>query len=171
MPVLRDNMNHDGGAAHIYKVKAGVAILIIRRAEVNDLKQILVLYEQLEIDQKCSISPDAAKAIFNKIQNYPDYDIYIAVTDGKIVGTFSLAILDNIAHMGACSGLVEDVVVAEDYRHKGVGRQMMTYAMDRCKQKGCYKLALSSNVKRVDVHKFYESLGFKAHGYSFFIEL
>ena len=145
--------------------------MIIRRAEVNDLKQILVLYEQLEMDQKRSISPDAAEDIFNKIQSYPDYDIYVAVADGKIVGTFSLAILDNIAHMGACSGLVEDVVVAEDYRHKGVGRQMMTYAMDRCKQKGCYKLALSSNVKRVDVHKFYESLGFKAHGYSFFIEL
>jgi predicted GNAT family acetyltransferase len=42
--------------------------------------------------------------------------------------------------------------------------------MDRCKESGCYKLMLSSNIKRDLAHQFYEKLGFKKHGYSFTIE-
>lgn len=34
-------------------------------------------------------------------------------------------------------------------------------------KKGCYKAALSSNLKRERAHAFYESLGFERHGYSF----
>ena len=44
---------------------------------------------------------------------------------------------------------------------------MMRFALDRCRAKGCYKLALSSNAKRERAHAFYESLGFERHGYSF----
>jgi GNAT superfamily N-acetyltransferase len=47
------------------------------------------------------------------------------------------------------------------------GKQMMQFAMEQCKQAGCYKLMLSSNLKREAAHKFYESLGFQRHGYSF----
>ena len=35
---------------------------------------------------------------------------------------------------------------------------------------GCYKMALSSNLKREAAHRFYDSLGFGRHGYSFLIE-
>jgi predicted GNAT family acetyltransferase len=37
------------------------------------------------------------------------------------------------------------------------------------REAGCYKMALSSNVKRAAAHAFYESLGFERHGYSFVI--
>ena len=47
----------------------------------------------------------------------------------------------------------------------------MNFAMDRCKEKGCYKIALSSQFKREAAHKFYESLGFEKMGYSFVVEL
>lgn len=33
-----------------------------------------------------------------------------------------------------------------------------------------HKLALSSHVKRVRAHKFYESLAFEKHGFSFLIQ-
>lgn len=145
--------------------------MIIRQAEENDLQQILQLYAQLEKDKNCGISITAASDIFSKMKRYPDYSIYVAELNGEIVGTFALAIMDNIAHMGASSGIVEDVVVSEDYRRKGIGKEMMTFAMDICRQKGCYKMALSSNQNRNDAHRFYESLGFRLHGYSFRVEL
>jgi GNAT superfamily N-acetyltransferase len=50
-----------------------------------------------------------------------------------------------------------------------VGRAMMAHAIEQCRKAGCYKLALSSNLKREDAHRFYESLGFERHGYSFVI--
>lgn len=48
---------------------------------------------------------------------------------------------------------------------------MMKYAIEYCKKYGCYKVSLSSNLKREKAHHFYESLGFRIHGYSFLLEL
>jgi GNAT superfamily N-acetyltransferase len=97
--------------------------------------------------------------------------IYVATLDGSIIGTFELLIMDNLAHMGAPSGVLEDVVVHGDWRGRGVGKQMVRFAMDRCRERGCYKLALSSNLKRAAAHRFYDRLGFQRHGYSFVVEL
>ena len=47
---------------------------------------------------------------------------------------------------------------------------MMAHAVQQARAAGCYKLALSSNAKRVAAHAFYESLGFAQHGLSFVIE-
>jgi len=46
---------------------------------------------------------------------------------------------------------------------------MMEHARAECRAGGCYKLALSSNLKREGAHQFYEALGFERHGYSFVI--
>jgi GNAT superfamily N-acetyltransferase len=47
----------------------------------------------------------------------------------------------------------------------------MQFAVDRSREKGCYKLMLSSNAKRERAHAFYESLGFERHGFSFRVNL
>ena len=144
--------------------------MLIRIAREEDLAEILELYLLVEDDGRI-LTVDEAKAIFNKMGSYPDYHVYVAEKDGKIVGTFALAIMDNLAHMGAKSGLIEDVIVAKPYHGQGIGKQMMRFAIEKCREKSCYKVSLSSNIKRQDAHKFYEKLGFKIHGYSFLMEL
>lgn len=145
--------------------------MIIRTATENDLSDILSLYSQPDMDNGKVLTLDNAKEIFAKIKTYPDYNIYVAEIDDEIVGTFSLAILDNLAHVGSKSGLIEDVTVSQSYQRQGIGRQMMKYAIEICKTKSCYKVSLSSNIKRENAHEFYKSLGFKIHGYSFLMEL
>ena len=105
------------------------------------------------------------------MKQYPDYKIYVAKINDRIVGTFSLLIIDNIVHLGQRSGLVESFVVHSDYRSKGIGKVMMEFALKKCKEANCYKMCLSSNKVRERAHKFYEKLDFKKHGYSFLIEL
>lgn len=61
-------------------------------------------------------------------------------------------------------------MVAPGRQGQGIGRQMMAHAVQQARAAGCYKLALSSNAKRVAAHAFYESLGFAQHGLSFVIE-
>ena len=79
--------------------------------------------------------------------------------------------MDNLAHMGSKSGLIEDVVVSQALHGQGIGKQMIAFAIQTCKEKSCYKVCLSSNLKRKNAHKFYENIGFKIHGYSFLMEL
>lgn len=54
---------------------------------------------------------------------------------------------------------------------QGIGKQMMEYAMAVCREHDRYKMRLSSNLKREQAHRFYESLGFTRHGYSYLIDL
>jgi GNAT superfamily N-acetyltransferase len=47
----------------------------------------------------------------------------------------------------------------------------LRHALAEARERGCYKLALSANMKRDRAHAFYEALGFRRHGYSFLVEL
>jgi GNAT superfamily N-acetyltransferase len=125
------------------------------------------------LDAPGASEPDAAAAArrFARIATYPDYAVYLAEEDGVPVGTFALLVMDNLAHDGAPEGVVENVVVAEGRRGQGIGRALMRFAMDRCAEAGCYKLVLSSNVRREAAHRFYEALGFVQHGLSFSVPL
>lgn len=143
----------------------------IVEARKGDLPDILSLYADEDIDAGSVLPVGRAEAIFDKMQSYPNYKIYVAKYDDEIVGTFSLSVMDNIAHFGKSSGLIESVVVRKDMRSKGIGRKMIEYAIEICRKNSCYKMNLSSNLKRERAHKFYENLGFKKHGYSFSIEL
>jgi GNAT superfamily N-acetyltransferase len=142
----------------------------IREATETDLPGVLALYKQPDIDDGTVLEPEDAQYIFARFALYPDYRLYV-VTDGEeIVGSFALLIMDNLGHLGAPSGVVEDVVVDPRCQGQGIGRQMMAFAIERCRERGCYKVALSSNLKRERAHQFYDSLGFERHGYSFRIQ-
>lgn len=147
--------------------------MTIREAGISDLTSILNLYGYLHIDKVNGhvLTLREAKKIFKQIKKYPDYKLFVAMVEGEIVGTFALLIMDNIGHMGMPIGIVENFVVLPDYRRKGIGTGMMLFAMDYCRKKGCYKMILSSNIKRKEAHHFYASLGFIRHGYSFYVSV
>ena len=48
---------------------------------------------------------------------------------------------------------------------------MMAAALAICREAGCYKASLSSNLKSGGAHSFYEKLGFEKHGFSFLVRL
>lgn len=144
--------------------------ITIRKSSKADLPTILALYAELEVKDAPMLDLPAAERIFARMENYPSYVIYVAETEGEIIGTFALLIMDNLAHLGASAGIVENVVVHPRVQGQGVGKIMMKRAMGICAEAGCYKLVLSSSIKRERAHQFYESLGFERYGYSFRIE-
>lgn len=143
----------------------------IRPVTATDLPEVLRLYAQPELDAGRVLTVEAAGAILARMAEYPDYHLYVALLECTVVGTFALMIVDNIGHLGAPSGLMEDVAVAPDYQGQGIGRRMVQFAIELCRQKGCYKMALSANLKRERAHAFYESLDLVRHGYSFRTDL
>jgi GNAT superfamily N-acetyltransferase len=144
--------------------------VVIREATEEDLPQILALYAQPGVDDGRVLSLGEARRIRARMGQYPDYRLYAAVLDERVVGTFALLIMDNLAHLGAPSAILEDVMVHPDSQGRGIGRAMVRYAMARSREAGCYKLLLSSNLKRERAHGFYEKLGFRKHGFSFAVD-
>lgn len=141
----------------------------IREATESDLPEILRAYAAAGIDGGRSFSVEEATEHFACLRRYPSYRIFVALVDGGVAGTYALAILDNLAKRGAKCGVVEDVAVMPERQGKGVGRAMMDHAREQCRLAGCYKLTLSSGLPREGAHRFYDSLGFERHGYSFLI--
>ena len=145
--------------------------LHIRPAKTGDLSGVLALYAQPALDDGNVLPLDAAGRLHARFADYPDYTLYVAILDDDVVGSFALLVMDNLGHLGAPSAIVEDVVVDPALQGRGVGRAMMAFALERAREKRCYKLMLSSNAKRREAHAFYESLGFERHGFSFRVEL
>jgi len=97
----------------------------------------------------------------------PGHELLVAEEDGMVVGTMVLLIVPNLSHGALPWALVENIVVDQRYRRKGLGKLLMEYAIARSKEAGCYKLVLNSNKKRREAHRFYSSLGFKASAHGF----
>jgi len=145
--------------------------IAVRPATDADLAAVLDLYAQPDFDDGRVLSTADAGRLLARFADYPDYVLYVAEVDGKIVGSFALLVMENLGHLGRPSAIVEDVVVASDVQGRGVGRAMMAFARQKGVEKRCYKLVLSSNAQRARAHAFYESLGFERHGYSFRLDL
>ena len=150
--------------------------LHIRQATEADLPAVLALYAQPGMDDGHVLTPEEAREVFAQFARYPSYRLFVACETedgsdaGKVVATYALLVMHNLAHRGTPSAVAEDVVVAQGRQGQGIGKQLMAHAIEQARQAGCYKVALSSNSKRAQAHAFYDSLGFKRHGLSFLIE-
>lgn len=111
-------------------------------------------------DPAATHGPDYAAA-FAAIDADPNQELLVAELDGVPVGTFQLTYIPGLLRRGMRRGLVESVHVAPSHRNRGVGGEMLRWAADRCRERGCGLMQLTSNKQRTDAHRFYRRLGFE----------
>ena len=73
-------------------------------------------------------------------------------------------IVPNLSHRGSPWAVMENVIVDESMRRKGIASAIVEYLVNLAKESGCYKIGLSSSKERPAAHSMYESLGFKQYG-------
>jgi ribosomal protein S18 acetylase RimI-like enzyme len=81
-------------------------------------------------------------------------------SDGVVVGCLQLCILPGLSSQGASRALIEDVRVAAHCRSRGIGEQMVQWAVTEARAKGCKLVELLTHNTRVDAQRFYVRLGF-----------
>ena len=57
--------------------------------------------------------------------------------------------------------IIEDVVVDDTYRKRGIARAMMEHAITTAREAGANGISLTSNPLRVEANKLYQTLGFQ----------
>ena len=80
--------------------------------------------------------------------------------EGAVVGCLQLCILPGLSSQGASRGLIEDVRVAANCRSRGIGEQLVQWALAEARASGCKLVELLTHHSRVDAQRFYERLGF-----------
>ena len=137
-----------------------------RVVTAEDLPLLQQLYAL--IDGEEPLLRETVEQLFADISAVPNYNIYLDDLDGIAVGTFALLIVPTMMHRGFHrAALVDAVTVHPEYRRQGIGRSLMEEALRLSREAGCYKLMLSSNLRRGEAHRFYERLGYEQHGWSF----
>jgi ribosomal protein S18 acetylase RimI-like enzyme len=107
--------------------------------------------------------PEPYFAAFETVQRSPSLTLVVAEDGtGRVVGCLQLAVLPGLSSQGASRGLLEDVRVAADCRSRGIGEQLVQWAVAEARAKGCNLVELLTHQSRVDAQRFYTRLGFAA---------
>ncbi|SDH89505.1 GNAT family N-acetyltransferase [Alloyangia pacifica] len=138
----------------------------LRRATEADVR---IIVEMLADDPLGAMREDLSEPLaagyldaFRAIDADPNQFLAVAERDGEIIGTLQLTFIAGLSRKGALRGQIEAVRVAAPARGIGLGSQMIDWAVEECRARGCATVQLTSDASRTDAHRFYERLGFKA---------
>ncbi|MET4479227.1 GNAT family N-acetyltransferase [Bradyrhizobium sp. F1.13.3] len=99
---------------------------------------------------------------FARVERDQNIQLVVAESEGRVVGCLQLAILPGLSSQGGLRGLLEDVRVASDCRSRGIGEQLVQWAVTEAKARGCNLVELLTHQTRTDAQRFYKRLGFTA---------
>jgi ribosomal protein S18 acetylase RimI-like enzyme len=85
-------------------------------------------------------------------------DLFVARDGGRIVGMGAIYFIRKI---GSNKCYMEDLIVDETYRGKGVGSTLLGALIEAARKRKARALEFGTRVTREDAHRFYERNGFK----------
>lgn len=139
--------------------------LSFRDATCADLPTIIALLAQDQIGGRRDEASDPLDpgyvAAFRAIDSDHNQRLIVAELEGAIVGTMQLTYLPGLLNRGAWRGQIEAVRIAHGKRSDGLGAEMIGWAAEQCRMRGCFLAQLTSNNDRAAAHRFYERLGWK----------
>ncbi|MEU8635014.1 GNAT family N-acetyltransferase [Amycolatopsis sp. NPDC048633] len=145
----------------------------IRRARRDDVAAIVRMLadDQLGATRDDPHDLDPYLRAFEQMAADPNQLLVVVTSDDEPVGTLQLTIIPGLARRGALRGQVEAVRIHADHRGSGLGADLMHWAIDESRRRGCALVQLTSDVSRTDAHRFYERLGFVASHTGFKLKL
>lgn len=99
---------------------------------------------------------------FEHIVEDPNNELVVAECEGIVVGVLQLTYIPYLTYQGSWRALIEGVRVHKDYRSKGIGKELFTWAIEKARLKPRKIVQLTSDKGRPEAIRFYESLGFRA---------
>ncbi|WP_326631211.1 MULTISPECIES: GNAT family N-acetyltransferase [unclassified Streptomyces] len=136
--------------------------MILRTAIRADLPAVLALLadENRVVDPASVVVDEAYEKAFADIESDPRNEMLVLVDGDTVLGCLQATYIPGLGKRGEERALIEAVRIRADRRGDGLGRELMKQAVDRARLRGCALVQLTSNKRRADAHRFYESLGF-----------
>jgi ribosomal protein S18 acetylase RimI-like enzyme len=131
-------------------VSADIAIA----EDVSD--ELVAAFDRL-IPQLSSSSRPPGRAGLEEIVENPHSALFVARVDGAIVGSLTLAFYRIPTGLKAW---IEDVVVDDAVRGRGIGEALNRAALDEAGRRGAKDVSLTSRPSREAANRLYQRLGF-----------
>lgn len=136
----------------------------IRRARRDDVLAIVAMLADDPLGSgreriEDPLPPSYFRA-FEAVENDPNIQLVVAEEGGAVVGCLQLCILPGLSSQGSSRALIEDVRVASHCRSRGIGAQLVQWAVAEARAGQCRLVELLTHNSRVDAQRFYKRLGF-----------
>ena len=139
----------------------------IRPSSLNDSEDVYSLINELE-------NAEMDKAQFERVYalnlSNPAVSYYVAVDGREIVGFVSLHIQVLLHHTSSIAE-IQELIVKNEYRGKGIGEKLFEQAKDEARLKNCAQLEVCCNQKRTKSHGFYLNRGMINTSFKFCMSL
>ena len=138
-----------------------------RKATISDVPAIVEMIADDKLgktreDFKIPL-PDKYYDAYKNINTDSNQELIVVENDKlEAVGTMQLSFIQYLTYQGGIRAQIEAVRIRKDQRGTGLGTKMFEWAIQRAKERNAHLLQLTTDKKRPDAIRFYESLGFKA---------
>ena len=139
---------------------------VIRPASHDDLPGMLELYRHLN-PRDPPLDAATAAAAWSTLIGSPGNTVFVADASGALVAACTLSVIPNLTRGARPYAVIENVVTHAAHRRAGLGRAVLTAALNAAWDAGCYKVMLASGRDEPTL-RFYETVGFKRGGKTFF---
>jgi ADP-ribose pyrophosphatase YjhB (NUDIX family)/GNAT superfamily N-acetyltransferase len=154
----------EGAAPGARDVVYAAGSVALRRARAADVPAIVGLLadDPLGLTRETPGELAAYIGAFAAIDADPAQLLVVLEDAGEVVGTMQVSFIHGLSRGGALRAQIEAVRVAGSHRGQGLGRVLVTWAVEQARSRGCALVQLTTDKSRSDAHRFYEQLGFVA---------
>ena len=140
------------------------AVIEFRNARIEDLPAIVALLADDALGAARESGSDLApyQTAFAALTAQKGNAIIVGDDGSEIVACLQLTVVPGLSRRGATRAFIEGVRVASSRRGQKIGEAIVEHAVARARAAGCRLVQLTSDKSRLDAHRFYERLGFKA---------
>jgi nucleoside phosphorylase/ribosomal protein S18 acetylase RimI-like enzyme len=130
--------------------------LDVRLAIPADAARIAALIVELaaSMGETSPVSARYAKGYLG----FPGSSVLLAEEDGQVIGLLSYSVRPDLFHAGN-SALIEELVVSEHARGRGVGSALLNALLARLEASGCAEVSVSAMPDNAGALRFYRSHG------------
>jgi GNAT superfamily N-acetyltransferase len=133
-------------------------------AQLSDIPNLIALLDELFSIEK-DFTPNAEKQLRGLnmlIENHTTAVIKVARNDrGQAVGMISAQLVISTAQ-GGPSAWIEDMVISTKYRSKGIGKKLLSVAIEWAKSKGATRAQLLVDTENEPALGYYAHLGWES---------
>jgi ribosomal protein S18 acetylase RimI-like enzyme len=106
--------------------------------------------------------PETYIKAFQAISSDPNNELIVACHNKEVIGVQQITFTPYLTHQGGWRATIEGVRTLSTERGKGIGSELIRYAIQRAKERGCHLIQLTTDKQRSDALRFYERLGFES---------
>lgn len=132
--------------------------LEIRPMVENDYYDVYRLYRQ--IGAGSGYRESEFSRIFKGFFGSGDREAFVAAVHERVIGLVTLYYLDVFHHNGQVAS-IQELVVAEEFRGRGVGRSLVAFIQRKITERHCRGLEVATDLWQGGAKSFYERCGFQ----------